>query len=123
MHSRSSFRKARKQANRLKRRLAEKKISNQIKAYNNLVFAGIGIAKSWAVAQAIIPEHIKVLSALLAFVDASFLSDKPRQAKTDAIGLALRAAYLYGKFNGEPPESPGMLAQNESNREQANNGE
>ena len=52
----------------------------------------------------IIPDHIKVLSALLSFVDASFRSDKPKKAKTDAIGLALRAAYLYGKYNGTPPE-------------------
>lgn len=45
-----------------------------------------------------------MLSALLAFVDASQVSDKPRKAKTEAIGLALRAAYLYGKFGGKPPE-------------------
>lgn len=95
---------ARKRSNRCKQRQTQQAITRQLAAYNNLVAAGIGLVKYWALCATIAADHIAVLSALLAFVDASQYSDKPRKAKTDAIGLALRAAYLYGKFGGQPPE-------------------
>lgn len=84
--------------------MAEKTVHKQAQAYAKLVEAGVTLVKYWALMDTIIPDHIKVLSALLSFVDASFYSDKPRKAKTDAIGLALRAAYLYGKYDGIPQE-------------------
>ena len=109
----SSYRTSQKRAARLKRKMAERQVSEQIQKYNKLVEAGIKIAQLWALAANIIPEHIKVLSALLSFVDASYYSNKEAKAKRDAIGLALRAAYLLGKFNGElpePTEVPGTTA-------------
>lgn len=105
MHQ-TSYRTSQKRAARLRRKMAERQVTEQIERYNKLVNAGIKIAQLWAIAATIIPEHIKVLSALLAFVDASNFSNKDKKAKTDAIGLALRAAYLLGKFNGELPEPP-----------------
>lgn len=98
---------SRKRQARFRRMQFEQAISQQVAAYNQLVQVGISLVKVWAVASTILPEHIKVLGALLTFVDASFHSDKPRKAKTDAIGLALRAAYLYGQHQGVlPPAAP-----------------
>ncbi len=102
----TSYRASKKKAARFKRRMAEQAVEKQVAAYNKLVAAGIGLVKYWALAATIIPDHIKVLSALLSFVDSSYYSDKPQKAKTDAVGLALRAAYLYGKFNGRWTRSP-----------------
>lgn len=107
-----------RRAARLRRQLAERTVQKQVRAYNQLVEAGIGLVKCWSLAAVILPDHINVLSALLAFVDASFTSEKPRKAKTDAIGLALRAAYLYGKFNGALPE-PEAVATPEDNMKES----
>ena len=102
----SSYRTSQKRAARLRRKMAARQVNEQIDKYNKLVESGIKIAQLWALAATIIPDHLKVLSALLSFVDASYFSNKQRKAKTNAVGLALRAAYLLGKFNGELPEPP-----------------
>lgn len=113
----TSYKVARTRAERLRNRMAQKKVNQHVAAYNKLVNAGIDLAKYWSLAAAIIPDHIKILSALLSFVDASYYSNKSRQAKTDAIGLALRAAYLYGKFDGQPPKQPSVMTAEEEDQE------
>ncbi len=102
----TSLKQTRQRASRLQHRLKEQAVKKQIEAFNRLVEAGIGLVKYWALAGDIEEDHIAILSALLAFTDSSYYSDKPRKAKTDALGLALRAAYLYGKFGGVAPHEP-----------------
>jgi hypothetical protein len=89
-----------------------KKQSTAVKSYQNLIAAGIGFVERWATAVSIPNDALAVLGSAVAYVDAVVMGNAPNKVRRNAIALALRAAYLYGKLDGKLPkkEKPRVIA-------------
>lgn len=94
------------------KRVVEQQQATAVKAYQGLVEAGIGFVNRWSNAVAIPKKELALLGTAVAYVDAVHMGNSTPQVRRNAIALALRAAYLYGKLEGKLPkkESPRVIA-------------
>lgn len=74
-------------------------------AYETLVQTGIGFIQRWANAASISDKNLSLIGAATAYVESTFLGTHSAAVRRQAIALALRAAYLYGKLDGKLPEA------------------
>ena len=92
--------------NKRGKRRAKRMMKNQLEAFEELVAVGANIVQRWAPAADVGEPHISILMALQTFVDAAYASKKSQTAKSQAVSVALRAAYLYGRFGSKLPKQP-----------------